>query len=133
MLFRSYGIRNDFFYVAEISHSIISGNHTGEVLGYTSPYFSSIVADDYNIFGHTGVSGTNFPVGATDIVPSVSVTSILDPLLGQHGGPTPNIALVSGSPAVNAIPSSEPCPTIDQRELPRPGGTLCDIGAFEVQ
>jgi hypothetical protein len=128
-----YGIRNDGFYVAEISHSIISGNHAGEVLGYTSPYFSSVIADDYNIFGHNGVSGTNFPVGATDIVPSGSVPSIFDPLLGLHGGATPNLALVSGSPAINAIPSSEPCPNVDQRELPRPGNLFCDIGAFEAQ
>jgi len=58
-------------------------------------------------------------------------------LLANNGGPTPTIALLKGSPAINAIPlayctdaDSQPLKT-DQRGFKRPAGTECDIGAFE--
>ena len=73
-----------------------------------------------------------------------------DPLLGplqNNGGPTPTMALLPGSPAIDQIPS----PTgfavntttyylcqpngADQRGYPRPdaGESVCDIGAYEYQ
>jgi CSLREA domain-containing protein len=69
---------------------------------------------------------------------------LLDPAgLANNGGPTPTIALLPGSPAIDAIPlahctdqASPPNPIItDQRGFPRPdsGESACDIGAFEVQ
>jgi hypothetical protein len=60
-------------------------------------------------------------------------------LLADNGGPTPTIALVTPSPAINALPtgdcldlSGHPL-TIDQRGFgrPFPMGGLCDTGAFE--
>lgn len=60
--------------------------------------------------------------------------------LQNNGGPTKTIALISGSPAIDAIPVS---PTnnctdftgnvlgTDQRGVTRPQGAACDIGAFE--
>jgi hypothetical protein len=72
----------------------------------------------------------------------------IDPLLSptglaNNGGPTATIALLPGSPAIDAIPLgyckdqiSPPNPIItDQRGFPRPdaGESACDIGAFEVQ
>lgn len=67
----------------------------------------------------------------------------LDPAgLKNNGGPTQTIALVSGSPAIDAIPVSPTnyCTTpdgttpidADQRGITRPQGAACDIGAFEV-
>lgn len=56
-----------------------------------------------------------------------------DPLLGPlaaNGGPTETMALLTGSPALDA--AAEPCPATDQRGTPRPQGPACDIGAFEV-
>lgn len=56
-----------------------------------------------------------------------------DPLLGPlaaNGGPTETMALLTGSPAIDA--AGEPCPATDQRGTPRPQGPACDIGAFEV-
>jgi hypothetical protein len=69
---------------------------------------------------------------------------MLDPTgLKNNGGPTQTIALLSGSPAIDAIPvadctdlASPPNPLItDQRLFPRPDATEanCDIGAYEVQ
>jgi len=59
--------------------------------------------------------------------------------LANNGGPTETVALVAGSPALNAIPvspmdctdTSGNAVTTDQRGVPRPQGPACDIGAFE--
>ena len=57
--------------------------------------------------------------------------------LADNGGPTPTVALLPGSPAIDAIPASacldadgNPILT-DQRGMARPQGPACDIGAFE--
>jgi hypothetical protein len=58
----------------------------------------------------------------------------VDPLLGplqDNGGPTQTMALLIGSPAIDAGESSD-CPATDQRGLARPQGAACDIGAYEV-
>jgi hypothetical protein len=55
-----------------------------------------------------------------------------DPLLGplaSNGGPTDTLALLPGSPAINAGGSAG-CPATDQRGVPRPPAH-CDIGAFQ--
>ncbi len=61
--------------------------------------------------------------------------------LADNGGPTMTHALLPGSVAIDRIPATdcvdadgEPL-TEDQRGLPRPetGGSMCDVGAFEVQ
>jgi predicted outer membrane repeat protein len=52
-------------------------------------------------------------------------------LLKANGGPTRTIALLRGSPALNAIPKAV-CPFArDQRGVKRPQGKRCDIGAYE--
>jgi hypothetical protein len=55
--------------------------------------------------------------------------------LANNGGPTKTIALLKGSPALNAIPeATNGCGTeitTDQRGVSRPQGKGCDIGAFE--
>jgi len=51
-------------------------------------------------------------------------------LLTDNGGPTPTIALLSGSPAIDAGDTAAAPPT-DQRGFPRPAGAAADIGAFE--
>jgi len=59
--------------------------------------------------------------------------------LADNGGRTQTRALGEGSVAIDLIPEAdcvvadgEPL-TTDQRGEPRPGGTMCDVGAFEVQ
>lgn len=57
----------------------------------------------------------------------------VDPLLGPlqaNGGPTPTLALLAGSPAVDGGDGAQ-CPAADQRAVPRPQGPGCDIGAYE--
>jgi hypothetical protein len=58
-----------------------------------------------------------------------------DPKLGplaNNGGPTLTMALLPGSPAIDAG-SAVGAPATDQRGIPRPQGPGVDIGAFEYQ
>jgi hypothetical protein len=54
--------------------------------------------------------------------------------LGGNSGPTQSVALLPGSPAIDAggLPSTSGCPLTDQRGKSRPWGPACDIGAFEL-
>jgi hypothetical protein len=57
----------------------------------------------------------------------------IDPRLGplaDYGGPTLTMALLAGSPALDAADPAF-CPPTDQRGRLRPFGAGCDIGAFE--
>lgn len=58
-----------------------------------------------------------------------------DPQLGplqNNGGFTPTHALLPGSPAIDAG-HSESCLATDQRDVARPQGAGCDIGAYEAK
>jgi hypothetical protein len=50
--------------------------------------------------------------------------------LANNGGPTNTMALLAGSPGIDA--GGAPCPATDQRGSSRPRGARCDIGAYEV-
>lgn len=57
-----------------------------------------------------------------------------DPLLGpltNNSGPTETHALLTGSPAIDAVPLAACTVSTDQRGVPRPMGPACDSGAFE--
>ncbi|HEX8998388.1 MAG TPA: choice-of-anchor Q domain-containing protein, partial [Blastocatellia bacterium] len=64
-----------------------------------------------------------------DIVGTVGnpINALLSPL-NNHGGPTSTLALLPGSPAINAGTGTD-APSLDQRGVARVGAT--DIGAFE--
>ncbi|HZO79699.1 MAG TPA: GNAT family N-acetyltransferase [Solirubrobacteraceae bacterium] len=77
----------------------------------------------HNIESHTGCG---FSQGVGDMQNT-------DPKLGplaNNGGPTETLALLPGSPAIDAG-SDMACPSVDQRGISRPQGPHCDIGAFE--
>jgi hypothetical protein len=94
--------------------------------------------------GAPGVPGTN---GATYGGPGSSTwvntllasntpagdDTFIDPKLGplaDNGGPTLTMALLPGSPAIDAGNTSL-APTTDERGFPRPAGLAADVGAFE--
>jgi hypothetical protein len=91
------------------------------------------ITSDHSILGSvaSGVSVTD--AGGTQFG--------VDPLLaalGANGGPTETMALLPGSPAINAGPDPEPTfpgSEFDQRGdgFPRVVEGRADIGAFEVQ
>ncbi|MDX2306281.1 MAG: gliding motility-associated C-terminal domain-containing protein [Microscillaceae bacterium] len=77
---------------------------------------------------HQGSGNIQFP---NSNILCVSGITILDPLLGplqNNGGSTPTMALLEGSPAIDA--GNNTCINTDQRGLFRSG--KCDIGAFEL-
>jgi predicted outer membrane repeat protein len=81
-------------------------------------------------FGGLGDNSTGYVTG---------VNPLLGPLAG-NGGTTQTMALLAGSPVVNAGNPDPPtatdgtCEVADQRGRPRSAAVLpCDLGAFEVQ
>jgi len=122
-----------------LQSSVISGN-SASGSGNEISVGSTITADSYNLFGHSGETGAEAFGGFTPGTNDVNATSdgtnptalsdILSPLT-DNGGLTMTHALVPGSPAIDLDPSCSTGLTTDQRGLPRPDGDGCDAGSFE--
>ncbi len=140
-----------------LARSVVSGNSAGagDEVG-RDPAGGTITADEYNVFGHSGIANadafSNFTPGASD-VPATSdgsdptaLTAILDTTLADNGGPTLTHNLVANSPAVDLAPGGDcalaPTGGVDQRGAPRPfdvagqgndapSADTCDAGAVE--
>jgi CSLREA domain-containing protein len=144
-----------------VNNSTISGNSAnGFGRGFWLAKFdgtltNSIVAnnangggDEFDATGQLGVPN-NVTANNTLIEGSYSVSGTFsgannilgqDPKLGpltNNGGPTQTLALLPGSPAIDAG-NNGTCETTDQRGVARPydgdknGSAICDMGAFEV-
>jgi hypothetical protein len=86
-----------------------------------------------NAFGLLTDAGNNISSDASCQFTQPGSRNNVDPLLSplaDFGGPTPTMALLAGSPAIDGALSSLCVPT-DQRGRARPWGTGCDVGAFE--
>ena len=122
-----------------LTATILAGNTATRVGPDCS---GALTSGGYNLLGDTsGCTGltdgqNNDQVG--------TASAPIDPLLGplaNNGGPTQTMALLPGSPAVNAVGASgctdaRGAPlTVDQRGFPRPDPTSnrCDIGAYEAR
>jgi hypothetical protein len=146
------GIRGN----ATLVNCTVSGNVAG---GRHDPYYSG-GGDGGGLCGtflinNTIVAGNKNDSGASDILGPVSgthnligtggsgglingangnIVGVVNPglaSLGDYGGPTRTMALLPGSPAINAGISGAGIPAQDQRGLGRAGAV--DIGAFESQ
>ncbi len=123
--------------LVEIQNSIVAGNtdmsdpatalhdQWHDVYGPVTSLGGNLIGDN------TGSSGW---VGS-DLVGTAA--SPLDPGLDtslELNAPsaTPTHALLSGSPAIDAVNCLEDI-TADQRGIPRPQGSLCDIGSYELE
>ena len=109
---------------------------------------STPTSQGYNLIGNGDGCGLTTNTG-DQVGTSASPVDPLLGTLGSNGGSTPTMALLTGSPAIDAgnpapvsdslpppvPPTLIPCPTTDQRGFTRPdvSGTACDIGAFETQ
>ena len=124
-----------------LTRSLISGNSAysgAEIRRFVGP----VTADNYNLFGHSGLTDAqafyNFTPGASDLTATsdgttaTALADILDATLADNGGDTFTHALIIGSPAIDASPDDADCPTTDQRGVTRPQGAACDIGAVEA-
>ena len=93
------------------------------VAGNVSSNGSGIIAD----------AGHNLSSDGSCAFTNLGSRNNIDPMLGRladNGGPTPTMALLPGSPAIDAGDPAASPPT-DQRGVARPLGTAADIGAFE--
>jgi hypothetical protein len=89
----------------------------------------TLISDGHNIESPGDTCG--FDQGTDQVNVGAGALS-LGPL-ADNGGPTETHALLPGSVAIDAIPELMCEASEDQRGEPRPGGTMCDLGAFERQ
>ncbi len=136
------GIFNGASATARLVQTLVSGNTSPEgpeVYNFTTDGSGTVYAGSFNLFGFYGSDGlAGFAAGPTDIVPIGTMDTILDPVLGDNGGPTKTHALIPDSPAIDAVPAASCATPGDQRGASRPqdgdanAPADCDIGAFEV-
>ena len=103
------------------------------VIGDTILAGNTVNGSSSNTFGNIGDAGYNISSDASPSFLSGTSLNNTDPLLlplANYGGPTPTMALRSGSPALNAA-SAAHAPATDQRGVARPSGIGFDIGAYE--
>lgn len=135
------------FSVADLSltDSTISGNKgkTGDgggIIGYAALYGSIIAANTGgdllgSFFGNHDLIGDGSD--ASSLTSSLTGTTAkpLNPLLGpltSNGGPTPTMALLSGSPAIDSGAAFAAANGVDQRGVARPPSVGIDMGAFQT-
>ncbi|CAB4577192.1 unannotated protein [freshwater metagenome] len=124
--------------VVTLSGSIVSGNSSGVAGAADFGLYSALPSDTGSI------TATNSLIGEVDSRITVNGTnnvSSTSPMLGaltNNGGPTKTMALLTGSPAIDAGPN--PVATFTGNEFDQRGagyarvvGGLVDIGAFEAQ
>jgi CSLREA domain-containing protein len=111
------------------------GIHNSIVAGNTAPTAPDVRADataTFSLIGDgTGSGLTN--TGGNKVGRVAPNAGPIDPRLGalaDNGGATRTLALLAGSPAIDAA-SASGCPGKDQRDVVRPRGTACDMGSFE--
>jgi CSLREA domain-containing protein len=121
-----------------VKNSIIAGNVDGSPSpGTVAPDCQAVLTSQgYNLIGND--TGCTLTQGPDDKVGSGGVA--LDPGLAplrNYGGPTPTHALLASSPALNSGSLAGPgtgadsCTAADQRGVPRPQSSRCDMGAYE--
>lgn len=102
-----------------LTHTLITDFDGGANCGFAA---STIVSLGYNMDSDDTCNLTQ-PTDQPDAEP------MLGPLQA-NGGATETHALLPGSPAIDAGDNGL-CPATDQRDIPRPFGAACDIGAYE--
>jgi predicted outer membrane repeat protein len=144
------GLRGGAIYtqsVAEIYNSTFSGNSVnplsadpgGAILDNGAGY---VIVKNSILYGNTptdcygDVGNLPQPNVFVNNLAGIGCEPIIsaDPLLGplqNNGGLTPTMALLPGSPAIDAGDNAS-CLSTDQRGVSRPQGAACDIGAYEA-
>jgi hypothetical protein len=117
-----------------LHNTLIAGNFNGPAGAAADDVFGALNSgSDYDLIGDgTGMTGISDGVNGNRVGSHVSpIDAMLGPLQ-NNGGPTPTIALLPGSPAIDAGSNAYAAAT-DQRGFVRIVGGAIDIGAFEVQ
>jgi CSLREA domain-containing protein len=119
-------------------NSVIGGNVDGSPSpAVVAPDCQAVVASQgYNLIGIdagcsiTPASGDKIGSGALPLDPGLAP-------LRNYGGPTATHALLASSPARNngspaaSETGGDSCAAVDQRGVPRPQSSRCDMGAYE--
>ena len=104
-----------------VRNTIVAGNSVGGAEADCGAI--SLATSDHNLSGDASCM-------FTDAGSKQNANPQLGPL-GNKGGQTDTLALLEGSPAIDAG-ANEGCPATDQRGVVRPQGSACDVGAFEL-
>ena len=125
-----------------LKHVTLTGNSAQAGGGIYNYNAGGTILTSSILWGNSAATGANYyQVGA---VMTVTYSVIQDGYtgdrnisadpnlgtLGNYGGFTQTIPLLSGSSAIDAA-SAAACPATDQRGVARPSGSGCDIGAYE--
>jgi hypothetical protein len=114
----------------------IDGNALGSLRGAGVLLLNNVLSSNApggNASGTITDGGHNLSSDASCAFTNSGSMNNTDPKLAplaDNRGPTLTMALLPGSPAIDAGNTSL-VPTIDQRGFPRPAGSAADIGAFE--
>lgn len=128
-----------------LEHSIVAGNTVaGSTTHAAADCDGTIVSRGYNLVG-AGTGCASGGTGDQTVAPAAVFSTVLGPL-ADNGGPSTGSgqaaqthALLSGSPALDAIPAASCTLATDQRGEHRPqdgdldGTADCDIGAYEYE
>jgi YD repeat-containing protein len=119
----------------KLSGTIVAGNTIRNSTTPSDIASSSLVSggtnSTYNLIGTGGAGGlANGGTSHNILLNSLSTLGLAS--LGNYGGPTETMALLPGSPAIDAGFGFTGI-TADQRDVSRPQGAAPDIGAFESQ
>lgn len=132
---------------SDIFNSIVVNNLTTNGTPDDVSGGTGLAESSYNLIGDAGSAG-GLTHGANGNIVGVDWKAVLendgtDQILQHNGGPTETIALIPGSPAIDAgsppfLESQHGVPGTDQRNAPRAvnggsGQARVDIGAFERQ
>jgi hypothetical protein len=127
------GINNYNGKVSKLNNTLIAGNTASasdpDVRGaVNSTSGFNLIGDGTGMTGiSNGVNGNHFGTSTSPIHPLLAT-------LGNYGGPTKTLALLPGSPALDAGSNAlDGGATTDQRGRPRIVHGTVDIGAFESQ
>ncbi len=106
-----------------LKNTLLGSSSTGSPNLVASGTTATITSQGNNL---STDGGSGLLTGSGDLI---NFDPLLAPL-GNYGGPTQSLALLPGSPAINAGNNSG-APATDQRGITRPQQGTVDIGAFE--
>jgi len=114
--------------IVPIHNSIVAGNHPDGILTFASGAFD--LSSSGNLFGGGNTAGIANGVNG-NLTGLVASNLFFGNLSATNGGPTPTVALLPNSPAVNRGTAVAGVAT-DQRGVARVQGVRPDTGAFEM-
>jgi CSLREA domain-containing protein len=117
-----------------IRNTIVAGNSCPNGPDVYTVGSGTTTSQGYNLIGNNANANITATTGDQLGTPGAPIDPLLDQL-ANNGGPTPTLALLPGSPAINAGDNAITAPPLnllaDQRGIARDGQV--DIGAFESQ